>query len=68
MQQASREVRAAVIKQAEAVVCTLSTAGGELLSVLAGSSDLFDAVIIDEVRSTPDFRTIATIQVHRGVQ
>ncbi len=50
MQQASREVRAAVIKEAEAIVCTLSTAGGELLTILAGGSHFFDAVIIDEVR------------------
>lgn len=68
MQQASREVRAAVIKQAEAIVCTLSTAGGELLSVMAGSSHLFDAVIIDEVRSIPNLRNSTMIHKHRGVQ
>ena len=46
--QASREVRAAVLREAEIVVSTLITAGGDLLS-LAASQRGFDAVIIDEV-------------------
>ncbi len=48
VQQASRAVRAAVIREAEAVVCTLSSAGGELLAIQAGGLEAFDAVIIDE--------------------
>lgn len=48
VQQASRAVRASVIKDAETVVCTLSSAGGELLTILATGLQFFDAVIIDE--------------------
>lgn len=46
--QARREVRQAVVRQAEVVACTLSAAGGDLATLLA-SGPLFDLVVIDEV-------------------
>jgi superfamily I DNA and/or RNA helicase len=49
-QQVSRAARAAVIKEAEVVVCTLITSGGELLNLVLGEGLRFDALIIDEVR------------------
>lgn len=45
---ARRDVREALLRRAEIVACTLSGAGGDLLSV-AGTGPLFNAVIIDEV-------------------
>ena len=48
VQQASREVRAAVLRGAEVVVATLIAAGGDLASLSAGQRG-FDAVIVDEV-------------------
>ncbi|CAL8465380.1 g4916 [Coccomyxa elongata] len=63
VQQASREVRAAVIKEAEAIVCTLSTAGGELLTILAGGSDIFDAVIIDEAAQAVEPAALIPLQM-----
>ena len=47
--QARKEVRLAVVRQAEVVACTLSAAGGDLASLTA-SAPQFDMVIIDEVR------------------
>ncbi len=52
---ARREVRLAVVRSAEVVACTLSSAGGDLLGLVtenaAGSQPcpLFNALIIDEV-------------------
>lgn len=46
--QARREVRQAVVRQAEVVACTLSAAGGDLAGLMAGGP-LFDMVIVDEV-------------------
>ena len=46
-QQASRETRLAVLRDAEVVVSTLIAAGGDLLSLSAGQPG-FDAIIIDE--------------------
>lgn len=48
VQQASREVRAAMLRGAEVVVATLIAAGGDLASLSAGQRG-FDAVIVDEV-------------------
>ena len=49
-QRASRAARAAVVTGAEAVACTLSAAGGELLSLLQDGGHRFDTVIVDEAR------------------
>lgn len=50
---AKRGVRQAVVKSAEVVACTLSSAGGDLLSLLKGAGSepgmLFNAIMIDEV-------------------
>lgn len=48
VKQASREVRLAVLRDAEVVVSTLIAAGGDLRSLSAGQPG-FDAIIIDEV-------------------
>lgn len=50
-QRASRAVRVAVLKCAEAVACTLSAAGGDLAALAQDCGCAFDAVIIDEARS-----------------
>jgi hypothetical protein len=46
---ARKDVRAAIVKRAEVVACTLSSAGGDLLALLA-KGPLFDVLIVDEVR------------------
>ena len=50
---AKRGVRQAVVRCAEVVACTLSSAGGDLLSLVKGvgsdPSMLFQAIMIDEV-------------------
>ena len=50
---AKRGVRQAVVRAAEVVACTLSSAGGDLLSLIKGPgadpSFLFSAIMIDEV-------------------
>lgn len=51
-QQATKEVRLKVLQDAEVVVSTLISAGGDLLSLCAGQRG-FDAVIIDEVIISP---------------
>lgn len=67
-QQASRAVRTAVIKEAEVVVCTLSSSGGELLTILA-AGPLFDAVIIDEVTiGRPSHSWNSSPRVSKGAQ
>lgn len=45
---ARREVRVAVVRRSEVVACTLSSAGGDLIGLMAGGP-LFDCLIIDEV-------------------
>ena len=49
---ARRGVRQAVVRAAEVVACTLSSAGGDLLSLAKGPgsdpSFLFNAIMIDE--------------------
>lgn len=51
---AKRGVRQAVVRAAEVVACTLSSAGGDLLSLVKGAgadpSMLFNAIMIDEVQ------------------
>ena len=47
--QARKDVRQAVVRQAEVVACTLSAAGGDLPALIA-AGPLFDMVVIDEVR------------------
>ena len=42
-------VRQAVVTNARLVVCTLSSAGGDLATLVSKSSHCFDALIIDEV-------------------
>jgi len=53
---AKRGVRQAVVRCAEVVACTLSSAGGDLLSLVKGvgsdPSMLFNAIMIDEVCPT----------------
>ncbi|BDA50111.1 probable helicase SEN1 at C-terminar half [Coccomyxa sp. Obi] len=63
VQQASREVRAAVIKEAEVIVCTLSTAGGELLTILAAGSHFFNEVIIDEAAQAVEPAALIPLQM-----
>ena len=50
---AKRGVRQGVVRSAEVVACTLSSAGGDLLGLVKGSgsdpSMLFNAIMIDEV-------------------
>ena len=50
---AKRGVRQAVVRAAEVVACTLSSAGGDLLGLIKGAgadpSMLFNAIMIDEV-------------------
>ena len=52
---AKRGVRQAVVRVAEVVACTLSSAGGDLLSLVKGVGSepamLFNAIMIDEVRN-----------------
>ena len=52
---AKRGVRQAVVRAAEVVACTLSSAGGDLLSLVKGPgadpSFLFNAIMIDEVQN-----------------
>ena len=45
---ARKEVRQAIVQGAEVVACTLSSAGGDLLTLCKGSPG-FQALIIDEV-------------------
>lgn len=51
---AKRGSRQAVVKAAEVVACTLSSAGGDLLGLLKGTGSepgmLFNAIMIDEVQ------------------
>ena len=53
---AKRGVRQAVVRCAEVVACTLSSAGGDLLGLVKGvgsdPSMLFNAIMIDEVCPT----------------
>ncbi len=53
---AKRGVRQAVVRCAEVVACTLSSAGGDLLNLIKGvgsdPSMLFNAIMIDEVCPT----------------
>jgi hypothetical protein len=60
---ARREVRQAVIRGSEIVACTLSSAGGELLSLSKGSLG-FQAVIIDEVFLHPSLHPHQTTTPH----
>ena len=50
---AKRGVRQGVVQRAEVVACTLSSAGGDLLSLVKGPgcspSMLFNTIMIDEV-------------------
>ncbi|KAK9903356.1 hypothetical protein WJX75_003688 [Coccomyxa subellipsoidea] len=63
VQQASRAVRASVIKDAETVVCTLSSAGGELLTILATGLQFFDAIIIDEAAQAVEPAALIPLQM-----
>lgn len=52
-QLASRAARAAILKGAEVIVCTLISSGGELLNLALSEGIGFDAIIIDEVSHCP---------------
>ena len=49
LQRAKRAQRAAAVRGAEVVACTLAAAGGDLLGLVEGGP-LFDALVIDEAR------------------
>ena len=45
---ARKEVRQAIVQNAEIVTCTLSSAGGDLMTLSKGATG-FQALIVDEV-------------------
>ncbi|KAK9830550.1 hypothetical protein WJX72_012414 [[Myrmecia] bisecta] len=59
---ARREVRQAVVKSAEVVACTLSSAGGDLLSLLK-TGPFFNALIIDEAAQALEPAALIALQL-----
>lgn len=59
---ARKEMRQAIVRGAEIVACTLSSAGGDLLTLSKGGPG-FQALIVDEVASSPFF-TQSTYSTH----
>lgn len=68
---AKRGVRQAVVRAAEVVACTLSSAGGDLLSLVKGPgadpSFLFNAIMIDEVQNGTHCHCMETCICMRAV-
>jgi hypothetical protein len=62
-----RDLRRAVILSAEVVACTLSGAGGDLLSLWpAGHAPAFDAVVVDEAAQALEPAALIPLQLLRG--
>ena len=67
---AKRGVRQAVVKAAEVVACTLSSAGGDLLGLVRGAGSepcmLFNAIMIDEVSHADCLQIVLPSRVSHG--